>query len=89
MAKYRSNNIVYFLIIAFVIFILFQLLGVLLLIIRGLFFIVFKFWYLFLAVGLVWYFSKKVKVPKKGTRKYHVENNQDGKTIEINDYKVK
>ncbi len=89
MAKYRSNNIVYFLIITFIIFILFQLLGVLLLIIRGLFFIVFKFWYLFLAAGLVWYFSKKVKVPRKRTRKYHVENKHDGKTIEINDYKVK
>jgi len=79
----NSNSFVYFLIVALVIFLIFQFLGVLFLVLKGLAIIIFRFWYLFLAAGLILYFTRNKKSRKE--KVYKVKNPGDKKTIEIND----
>lgn len=88
MSQNNAGNLILVLILLFVVFFIFQLLGILFLILKGVFYILFKFWYVFLFIGLVWYIVKKIQKLKNNSynNKRVIDND---KTIEIDDYEVK
>ncbi len=88
MGRYNSGSIIFIALMLFIIFIFFQFLGIIFLIIRGIGFIVFRYWYIILGIVIVMYFKNRKK-SEKGKKHYKVKDNKDGKTIEIHDYEVK
>ena len=86
MSRFNTGSLLYYLFVFVAIFLVFHFLGIIFLIIRGIFFVVIRFWYVFLILGMVWYFTKKRK--KKEEKIYRVEDGDDDKTIEIDDYEV-
>lgn len=87
MRRYNFNSPLAIFIILVIFFLIFQFLGILFVIIRGLFFLAVRFWYIFLGAGVLLYIIKKLK--KKKNTVNRIEDNNDNKTIEINDYKIK
>lgn len=76
-------SIFYFIFILVIMFLVFQMIGITLWVIRGIIFLAIRYWYVVMAIILLYYIVKKVNRPKT---KHHQE---DDNIIEIKDYEIK
>lgn len=76
-------SIFYFIFILVIMFLVFQMIGITLWVIRGIIFLAIRYWYVVIAIIILYYIVKKVNRPKT---KHHQE---DDNIIEIKDYEIK
>ena len=88
MSRFDKRNLVYYLFVFIAVFLIFRFLGIIFFIIKGIIFVLFRFWYVFLILGGIWYINKKFKKDKRKETIYRIEKDDD-KTIEIDDYEIK
>lgn len=88
MLRSSANNLIYILFTILGIFILFQFINILILLFRGLFFLLIHFWYIFLILFIIYYVYKKWN-KKPGNKHSYTDKSGNNKTIEINNYKIK
>ena len=87
MRRFSSGSTAYYIFVFIIIFLVLYFLGFVFIIIKGVLFVLFKFWPAFLILGIIWYIYKKFRKDKKGETVYRVDNGNDDKTVEIDDYK--
>ncbi len=88
MPRFNSRNFVYYIFVFIAIFLIFRFLGIVFLIIKGIFFLIIRFWPVFLILWIVWYIYKKLKKKKNMEKENNIRYDDNDKTIEIDDYEI-
>ncbi|MDD5067697.1 MAG: hypothetical protein PHF84_11695 [bacterium] len=82
----NKNSLVYIFVLIFVLLLFFQVLGIAFLVLRTVVYLIFRFWYIWLVLFLLYFLFRKIRSRSPSSSTTPPENED---VIEVKDYKIK